>query len=181
MASNFSGAELTQRIGELNRTPATICEFEWRIPDFLCLPDEGGQVYFSPLFSLAGASCVLAILPNGDVENNSFGFVGLALVRKNSVPPISLEVSFGFKTSDGKEDRSRYEVKDMSDDEAKIYVANRCLLRAELLERKSELLISNVFTVLCTIKHKKSTKDAGKLCVLRLVVFHIKLNLCKQK
>ena len=181
MASNFPDAVLKQRVGELNRSFTTICEFEWRILDYLSLPEESGQVYFSPLFSLAGESCWLAILPNGDVENDSIRFIGLALVMENSVPEISLEVSFSFKTSDGKEDRRRHEVEEMSADEAKIYTANRCLLRAELLERKSELLPSNVLTVLCTVKNKISTKDESKPYVSRLVIFHINFNLCKQK
>ena len=97
MASNFPDAVLKQRVGELNRSFTTICEFEWRILDYLSLPEESGQVYFSPLFSLAGESCWLAILPNGDVENDSIRFIGLALVMENSVPEISLEVSLVSK------------------------------------------------------------------------------------
>lgn len=153
-----------EKIGEVNRTPATICEFEWTIPDIVLLLQEENVYYYSPFFSFAGTTWYIGIYPNG-FRSKSLGYIFLNLSRTCCVPPISVDVSFAIKDVDGTKYEEAYYTKHIIENGHEIYGIERYLLTSDLLEKKSQLLPFNVLTIVCTIKHLKSTEDASKCCV----------------
>lgn len=126
--------------------------FEWKIDNFFSLSEK---IYVSPSFLIAGESFCLCIYPN---EDNS---VEVYLRRKLDGPSINLAWSFGMKTTKGKEDHERKFTCVFK--KAEGYGTPEFLKRSELSEKKSELVPSDVLTIVCHIEcHSKSIDDTGK-------------------
>lgn len=146
--------------GKVNDRTAEF-HFEWQIDDFFSLPEEDGETCFSPNFSIAGESWCFFINPNGKSAINSVGYVGAYLQRNEDLPYISLVWSFGVKTSEGKKDKEM-KFSHVFHEESLGYGFAKFLKRSELFEKKSELVPSDVLTLVCDIEyHCEYTDGAG--------------------
>lgn len=149
-------------IGKVNAN-LPIYEFEWTISNFFSLLEDYDIIYKSPSFSFDGATWYLKIYPNGDINDDSFGYVDLELRRKSSGPPYRLEFSLSLKTLEGnkEEEWQKTCIFEAANGNQSHGVA--CFIaRSKILERKSELLPSGALTVVCTLRSPKFTEDASK-------------------
>ena len=133
---------------------------EWRIDNFLSLP-HAGDFYISPTFFFADSYWCLNVYPNGSAEYNSEGYISLFLYRKSAGPQMDLECHFSLKTVDPKEDGEK-QFAHVFIKRKKGYGVPFFLSRSELKKRKSELLSSDIFTILCHLRFPRSDKDASK-------------------
>lgn len=155
----MASKHLVRGIGEVKEP---IYEFEWKIPNFVSLPEE---LYFSSSlsFPFVGTSWNFYIFPNGTPE--SPGFVSMGLRKKPTVPPVILNVSFAFKTLDGKKVLERKNAHHLFRDGFDYYTSIRYISRRDLLKKASEFLPSNVLTIICYVKFLEVTEDASKLFI----------------
>lgn len=136
--------------------------FEWQIENFLSLPEEDGKSYTSPSFSFAGESWHLRIYPHGELENNSVAYVGVYLIRNMSVHPITLALFLGIKAVDGEKEHE-IQIICVFDKENDGYGTSKLLKRSTLSQKKSEIVPSDVLTIVCTIDYYfRTSDDAGK-------------------
>lgn len=154
-------------IGELSVTAGEFV-VKWKIKDFSSLSSETDVNYVSPTFVFAGESWSLQIFPNGQSElffddplEKSEGNIDLFLWRESSGAPICLDYSLGLEMLDGK-----IELENLFSDTFKKsdgYGAVKLLSRAELLlQRKYDLIPSDILTVVCKIKYSNSTEGVNK-------------------
>lgn len=145
-------------MGTLGKLKTKLYEMEWTIRNFDSLSVEEE----SPFFPSKEAAWHMTIAPNGMREHNSVGYVGLYLIRIARNRFSNLQVSFAIKTVDGKKyQETPYETL-LCGKDCQIYGVPCFLPRAELFERKSELLPSNVLTILCTMKYSEPNEVPGK-------------------
>lgn len=134
--------------------------FEWQIDGFFSLPEDGKGCY-SPTFSFAREAWYLRIWRNGDSEENWPGYVGANLYRDSDGPPINLSWSLAVKTTHGNIDKGCHFTHVFK--KAEGWGIPIFLKRSELSEKKSELVPSDVLTLVCHIDYYsiKSSDDAG--------------------
>lgn len=139
--------------------------FEWKIDNFFSLSEESGKPYNSPLFSFAGESWFLSVYPNGDPEDNSVGCIGVYLNRDLSGSPIiNLTWTFGLKTVDGKKVHEKQCAYAFGEDDMG-WGSPVLLKRSTLFGRKSELVPSDILTIVFSVDYcSKSSDDSGKFC-----------------
>lgn len=157
-------------VGEVNDL-AKEFNFEWKIDNFFSLSKEYGKKYYtSPLFSFGDESWYLTVYPNGDPNDDTVGYISVYLYTASSDPPfINLSWSFGIKTFDGKKVHEEHHTFVFGEDDTAGYGSEKLLKRCTLLERKSELVPSNILTIVLTIDYfSKSKDDAGKVLFKQL-------------
>lgn len=140
--------------------------FEWRIPHFFPHLEEFNEYFYnSPKFLFNGESWFLALYPNGHRESNSTGYVSILLFRCCSGPSLSLKFSISLKSVEGKKEKETY-CRYTFRDGGWGFGASHCISRAELFEKTSELLPSNVLTVIFAIKYSEVVEVERKFCDL---------------
>lgn len=157
-------------IGKVNpiETPLqTEYETEWKISEFSSLSSEDGSFYDSPSFCFANEFWSLRIYPNGRKEKESFGCIGLYLMRTKSCD-ISIELNYtlGLKDLNGKKFSEHHLTNNYN--KAKGFGIHGCLLRSELFHRQSTLLPADVLTVFCILKYAKPVEISSKYCTYNL-------------
>lgn len=135
--------------------------FEWKIEAFSSLAVEIDTFYNSPKFYFSNASWNLKIYPNGEKEHETEGSIGLYLMKKSSDSPVTLNYTIGLKTVDGKKEANQnytyiFHHKDWG------YGRRNLISRSDLLNKKSELLPSDVLTITCTMKNNEPKDVTGK-------------------
>lgn len=139
-------------VGKVNNLTKEF-HFEWKINNFFSLSGENGKNYSSPLFSFANESWHLNVCPNGDPKYHAVGYISVYLHREVSgLSIINLSWSFGLKTFDGKKVHEQHHTGVFSED-GKGYGSPGLLKRSTLLERKSELVPSDILTIVFTVDY----------------------------
>lgn len=142
--------------------------FEWKIDNFFSLSKEDGKSYDSPMFSFADESWYLTVYPNGDPYDSAVGYISVYLFSPDP-QFINLSWSFGIKTFDGKKVHEEHHTFVFGEDDTTGYGSEKLLKRCTLLERKSELVPSNILTIVLTVDYfSKSRDDAGKVLLKQL-------------
>lgn len=148
------------KIGDLCEIGGEVI-FEWKIKDFLSLPDEKNVFYYSSTFYFADASWNLKIYPFGVAENQSEGYIGLYLLKRSYSRPISVNYTMGLKTLDRNKDPN-HNFSYVFDQKDSGYGTPKLISRSALSEKKSDLTPSDILTVICTLKHNESKDTKGK-------------------
>lgn len=148
-------------IGKIKEIPIRLHEFHWEISDFFSVSLEDGDYICSPQFSFADTSWCLMIYPNGWSVHESIGYIGMYLWRKSSGPPIHLEYCLGLKTARGQQEKQVHRIKVFENTETATG-NHKWLSRAELMERKSQLMSDDVITLFCNLKDLKATEVTSK-------------------
>lgn len=146
--------------GKVDITPKEI-DIEWKIQDFLSLPIKEGSYLSSPEFKFAGASWCLYLYPNGDIGDDSVGFIDIYLVRQSPGLLINVKMFFSLKSVCGMREQFASYTYVFNQTYAG-YGATRYLSRAVLLKRKSELLPSDALTVVFTLKYPRTIEEISK-------------------
>lgn len=150
-----------ETLGEINIVWKEL-DIEWKIKNFFSLSRKK-LFYDSPLFSFAGDPWRLQIYPNGDSDDETDGYIDLLLFRENSSPPIIVDFSFALKPVDG--NGKKHEEKRLTsvfDENSIIDGVYKFISRFELLERRKELVPSDILTVICNLKSSSWTKDTSR-------------------
>lgn len=154
-------------VGEVSDIPVEFA-VQWKIPDFISLSTKEDECFVSPLFLFANSSWTLQIFPNGVTKFpvmdgrviESIGYIGIYLVKISSGSPIRTHFFLGIKSVDDKinpEFEFTYNFR-----KKHAYGNARLLNRSKLLAMRSKLMPSGVLTVICKIKHSKSTNITSK-------------------
>lgn len=156
-------------VGKVNNL-AKQFNFEWEIDNFFSLSTEDVKSYDSPLIEFANESWYLTVYPNGDPEDDTVGYIEVYLFRDfPGLPLINVSWSFGLKTFDGEKVHEQRHTFAFGEDHCIGYGSKKLLKRFTLLERKSELVPSNILTIVLTIDYfSKSRDDAGKVLFIQL-------------
>lgn len=147
-------------IGDICETRGEIV-MEWRIKDYSSLHQLTDIPYESPKFYFSGASWNIRLYNNGQTVNDSSGWLGLYVRRWSSGSPVNLNYSLGLKSIDGKNDvriteTSVFDRKDYGWGKSKV------ITKTALMEQKSELIPSDILTVVCSLKNNDRNDVAGK-------------------
>lgn len=148
-------------IGKINEISMRLNEFHWKISDFFSISLEGEDYCCSPQFFFAGTSWCLTMYPNGRSKHDSIGHIGLYLWRKSPGPSIRLKYCLGLKTAKNKNYKEEHRVKVFENTETANGV-HKYILRAELRERKFQLMSDDVLTAFCIMKDPKPTENRSK-------------------
>lgn len=150
-------------IGEIKKIKKEFdLDIEWNIKNFLSLSKKDGYFAWSDGFVFNDQTWVLVIYPNGASWDNSQGYISLGLCRSIG-PEIRQEFFLSLKAVNGKNDYERHCTEMFQD--LKAHVIPQFISRPELTRQESELLPSDVLTVICTMKSSKSTKNESKFYV----------------
>lgn len=152
------------KIGDLCEIGGEVI-FEWKIKDFLSLPEEKNVFYYSSMFYFTDASWNLKIYPFGGEENHSEAYIGLYLMKRSYSRPLSVNYTMGLKTVEGKEDPI-HKFTFVFDKKDSGYGTFKLISRSALLEKKSELASSDTLTVVCTLKHNESKDTKGNKFII---------------
>lgn len=141
--------------------------FEWKLKDFFSLSADVDDFYCSPSFHFVGASWFLKIFPNGqtkaslddlylDDNAKTNGYIDLYLFYDSPGFPINLEYSLGIKSLNK-------EIEEYADNGifrsmgghsyVKGHGCTNFIKRSKLLERKAELVPSDILSIVCKLKH----------------------------
>lgn len=136
--------------------------FEWRIPHFFSLLEGKDKHVNSHSFSFAGEFWYLSIFLDGrQADKEPVRCIGITLARYCSGPAINLDYSLSLKTSKGEIVNELHHQKSFT--KSRVAAGSfRHISKDELSARKSELLPSDILTVLCTIKYTKSIGNKSK-------------------
>lgn len=148
-----------EKIGDLSETKGEIT-IEWRIKDFSSLHHEIGKHYESPKFYFCGASWTIWLYPNGDTEESK-DWLSLYVVRKSNGSPVTLDYTLGLKSIDKKNDVLLTDTDDFHGIDYG-WGMREVILKTELMNKKSELLPSDILTVICSLKNKERNEVARK-------------------
>lgn len=136
-------------IGELGES-----KFEWKIADFFSLSATKESSYTSPSFVFANTSLHLWIYPAGNVAAKS-GFLSLFLVNE-SKNPFHVNMALHIKKVDG----TILELTAAMDVYIKTSMGyNNLYQKSSLKQNKSELVPSNILTIVCILKLKRDGKQ----------------------
>lgn len=128
--------------------------------EFSSLHQEIDKHYESPKFYFCGASWTIRFYPNGETQDESNGWLSLYVVRKSSGSPVTLDYSLGFKSIDGENDVLETSTNDFHEKEDGW--GKSIILKTVLIEKKPELIPSDILTVVCSLKNKKRNDVARK-------------------
>lgn len=142
-------------IGEVHKREKGV--FEWTVRDFMSLPEQVGDGYFSPFFSFGGAWWCFQMYPNGQ-RNNSDGYICVYLTRISPGPPIELDYSLGLKATDNE---IAGEIHGVPKFEKTFDGYGIRFRRSLLLERQPEIAPSGHLIIVCRMKSDPSTKTTS--------------------
>lgn len=148
------------KIGDISETKGKIT-IEWRIKNFSSLQHEIDVWYESPNFYFSGASWSIVLYPNGETQYESNGWLGLYLMRWSSGSPVTLDYTLGLRSIDNKNDVLITDTADFHENEDG-WGMRKVILKTELMDRKSELLPSDILTVVYSLKNKEPNDVARK-------------------
>ena len=121
---------------------------EWKIVDFLSISEDQNYIrYASPTFCFANVQWHLRIWPKGILPCSS-EFVTLYLLR-HVKQELSMEYNLGLKRCDSNVEQLVTGVLKQNSTCSDDILLIR---KSDLMQRKSELLPCNIFTVTCTLK-----------------------------
>lgn len=131
---------------------------QWAIGDFFHLEDWDGTCFLSPDFFFGGQKWRLGIYPNGWRGYHSSGYVDLWL--RSYIFGIRHSFTLALKTAEGDLYNTEHHTRDF--DYIGINKFYRFIPRAELKEKKSELVPNGVLTVVCIMERWTSALSDGK-------------------
>ena len=148
-------------IGELEEIPKELT-VQWKIIEFFSISEE---VCISRFFSFTNECWYLRMYPNGNKRiSGTNGCISVYLCRKSSISPIKLKFSLSVKAT----------AKEKVSETHQTYIfrvaeegcgVHKLISKLELLEKKSELMPSDILTILCTLKRPESQDDTSKFFV----------------
>ena len=131
------------------------CKLEWKIDNFFSYNEEDLQLN-SPDFLVLNTMWYIQICPNGSTRHNSKGCVSLYMYRKDDKDPQTVEYRLGIKNVNNTVECELIDVATIS---TSGWGYHKFIKRSDLLQRKSELVPSDILTVTCTIMMKNNTSD----------------------
>lgn len=122
---------------------------EWRITRFFSISEYklDAEYYESPIFSIEGAPLFFSLFP----RNMHHPECATLYLNSKVYREFSIKYNFGFRKLDGSVEQLKNGSGIMNGKEKRCALSSDIVL-AEVLERKSELVPSDVLTVTCTIK-----------------------------
>lgn len=148
------------KIGDLCETKGEIT-VEWTIKDFSSLHQLIDVPYESPKFYFCGASWSIWLYPNGETRNESNGWLSLYLMRLSSGSPVTLTYSFCLESYNGYHNVNITEIGDFNEKEAG-KGKSKVILNTSFMEKKSQLIPSDILTVVCCLKNNKTNDVTSK-------------------